>query len=189
MPDSAVTGTSSWGEPSHGADKHTTSGSPSIQRRCTECAEEEGLIQRQNMEDEEEGALQTKRAASATPDIAPGIEARIYSLRGRGQPLRPTERAFFEPPFGRDFSQVRINTNAQAAESARAVHARAFTVGRDVVFGAGEYTPETAARQRLLAHELNPCRAAVTLGWVLPISDPVHSRQPVWGKCFPSHPV
>ena len=60
----------------------------------------------------------------------------------------------FEPRFGYDFSQVRIHTDARAAESARAVNARAYTVGREVVFGAGQYSPGTAAGQRLLAHEL-----------------------------------
>jgi hypothetical protein len=59
-----------------------------------------------------------------------------------------------ESNFGRDFSQVRIHTDAQAAQSARAVNALAYTVGRDVVFDTGYYSPETLAGQRLLAHEL-----------------------------------
>ena len=63
-------------------------------------------------------------------------------------------RDFFEPRFGADFSQVRIHTDAEAASSARTEHARAYTVGEDVVFGAGRYAPETAAGKRLLAHEL-----------------------------------
>jgi hypothetical protein len=56
--------------------------------------------------------------------------------------------------FGFDFSQVRVHTDAQAAESARAVNALAYTVGSDIVFGAGQYAPGTAAGKRLLAHEL-----------------------------------
>ncbi|MBW8739361.1 MAG: DUF4157 domain-containing protein [Streptomyces turgidiscabies] len=63
-------------------------------------------------------------------------------------------RDFFEPRFGADFGQVRIHTDAEAASSARTEHARAYTVGEDVVFGAGRYAPETAAGKRLLAHEL-----------------------------------
>jgi len=59
-----------------------------------------------------------------------------------------------EPRFGHDFSQVRVHTNAKVAESARAVNALAYTVGRDVVFGVGQYAPTTSAGQRLLAHEL-----------------------------------
>lgn len=55
---------------------------------------------------------------------------------------------------GFDFSQVRIHTDTRAAESARAVNAAAYTVGRDIVFGAGKYQPNTPQGQRLLAHEL-----------------------------------
>jgi hypothetical protein len=64
------------------------------------------------------------------------------------------ERAFFEPRFGYDFGSVRVHTGARAAETAQAVQARAFTVGRDVVFGTGQYAPGTSAGRRLLGHEL-----------------------------------
>ena len=59
-----------------------------------------------------------------------------------------------ESRFAHDFSQVRIYTNARAAESVRAVNAKAYTLGKDVVFGAGRYVPGTSEGQRLLAHEL-----------------------------------
>jgi hypothetical protein len=59
-----------------------------------------------------------------------------------------------EPRFGHDFSGVRVHTDAQAAESARAVNALAYTVGRDVVFGAGQFAPQSPAGRRLMAHEL-----------------------------------
>jgi hypothetical protein len=62
--------------------------------------------------------------------------------------------SYFEPRFGRDFSPVRLHTDVGAAEAARAVNARAFTLGRDIVFGTGQYAPETDAGRRLLAHEL-----------------------------------
>ena len=75
-------------------------------------------------------------------------------LRSPGQPLDVATRAFMEPRFGHDFSGVRVHTDAKAAESARAVNALAYTVGRNVVFGAGQYLPQTNAGQRLLAHEL-----------------------------------
>lgn len=75
-------------------------------------------------------------------------------LRSPGQPLEPTTRAFMELRFGNDFSQVRVHTDEKAAESARAVNALAYTVGRDVVFGAGQYAPRTGAGRRLMAHEL-----------------------------------
>jgi hypothetical protein len=59
-----------------------------------------------------------------------------------------------ESRFGRDFSKVRVHADLKAAESARAVNALAYTVGRDVVFGAGQYTPSTREGRQLLAHEL-----------------------------------
>jgi len=59
-----------------------------------------------------------------------------------------------EERFGHTFGQVRIHTDGQAAQSARDVHALAYTVGRDVVFGAGQYQPQTSAGRQLIAHEL-----------------------------------
>ncbi len=59
-----------------------------------------------------------------------------------------------EPRFGCDFSHVRVHADARAAESARALDARAYTVGHDVVFGADQYAPKNASGQVLLAHEL-----------------------------------
>ena len=59
-----------------------------------------------------------------------------------------------EPRFGHDFSQVRVHADDRAAESARAVNALAYTVGRDVVFGRGQYMPGTMEGMRLMAHEL-----------------------------------
>jgi hypothetical protein len=75
-------------------------------------------------------------------------------LRSPGQPLDSSVRAFMSPRFGRDFSQVRVHRDAQAAESATAVGALAYTVGKDVVFGRGQYSPGSSAGQKLLAHEL-----------------------------------
>jgi hypothetical protein len=75
-------------------------------------------------------------------------------IRSPGRPLNPATRAFMESCFGHDFSQVRVHSDARAAELARTVNARAFTVGRDVVFGAGQYAPGTNKGRKLLAHEL-----------------------------------
>jgi peptidoglycan hydrolase-like protein with peptidoglycan-binding domain len=75
-------------------------------------------------------------------------------LRAPGQPLDRETRAFMEPRFGHDFSRVRVHTDARASESARAVNAFAYTVGRNVVFDAGQYAPHSRDGQQLLAHEL-----------------------------------
>lgn len=88
------------------------------------------------------------------PEITPGLEAQIHSLRGGGQPLPPSSRAFFEPRFGQDFSGVRLHTSGAAAEVAAALRAKAFTTGDQIVFGGGQYAPASQEGQRLLAHEL-----------------------------------
>lgn len=75
-------------------------------------------------------------------------------LSSPGQPLDAATRGFMEPRFGQDFSGLRVHTDAKAAESARDVGAAAYTVGRQVVFGAGRYAPGTEEGRRLLAHEL-----------------------------------
>ena len=75
-------------------------------------------------------------------------------LRSSGQTLDATTRTFMEPRFGHDFSQVRVHTNGQAAKSARAVNALAYTVGNDVVFAESQYALNTTEGRRLIAHEL-----------------------------------
>jgi hypothetical protein len=75
-------------------------------------------------------------------------------LRSPGQPLDSKTRAFMEPRFGHDFSHVRVHADAQAAKSAQSLHASAYTVGNDVVFAAGQYSPQTSSGRGLLAHEL-----------------------------------
>ncbi len=77
-----------------------------------------------------------------------------HTTEGVGTPLPPEARAYFEPRFGYDFSTVRLHANRDADEAARGMRARAFTVGRDIVFGSGEYAPATVAGRRLIAHEL-----------------------------------
>jgi hypothetical protein len=96
--------------------------------------------------------LQRRAANQVGSPTAPTIVHE--ALGGSGQPLDSATRAYFEPRFGADFSGVRVHTDAQAAESARAVNALAYTLGQDVVFGAGQYRPGTSVGQRLLAHEL-----------------------------------
>jgi hypothetical protein len=106
---------------------------------CEECRKKKERLQRQ-------------KANGAEPAEAPPIIHDV--LRSPGQPLDAQARAFFEHRFGHDFSGVRVHTDAQAARSAQAVQASAYTVGRDVVFGAGQYAVGTCAGNRLLAHEL-----------------------------------
>lgn len=103
---------------------------------------------------QEDVSLMRKESGSTgTAQAAPPIVNSLLSS-GEGRPIDTTTRAAMEPRFGQDFSQVRVHTDEQAAASAQAINARAYTVGKDVVFGAGQYELETSEGQRLLAHEL-----------------------------------
>ncbi|MGH6918478.1 MAG: DUF4157 domain-containing protein, partial [Geminicoccaceae bacterium] len=121
-----------------------------IQRLCAECKDE---VRRRPIEEEDQ-ELQMKRAPGATAELGPGVQTQISALRGGGQPLAPALRGFFEPRFGHDFSQVHIHQGSQASEAARAIGARAYTLGRDLVFGQGQYRPGSDRGRRLIAHEL-----------------------------------
>ncbi|MBV9957039.1 MAG: DUF4157 domain-containing protein [Acidobacteria bacterium] len=88
--------------------------------------------------------------SSARPDM----HAPEMSSLGNGSRLSAATRTHFEPRFGADFGGVRVHTDSSAAFAAASLDARAFTVGRDIVFGAGEYNPDTHAGRLLLAHEL-----------------------------------
>ncbi len=104
---------------------------------CSKCqGEKETLVQR--------------KGGRVSEDFAPDS----FHTLGSGQPLDLATRTFMDSRFDHDFSQVRLHTDARAAESARAVNALAYTVGRDVVFAEGQYKVETTAGKRLLAHEL-----------------------------------
>lgn len=128
----------------------TVVGSGVLQRKCAcgthtgggECAACAG----------EKQTLQRKAANDHEPTEVPPI---VYEVLGSpGQPLDRETRAFFEPRFGRDFSDVRVHTDAKAAESARAVNALAYAVGRDLAFDLGQYSPLLGGGRQLLAHEL-----------------------------------
>ena len=139
-------GSSSTGE-------HGTSASPlaitPVQRMCADCEDEEDDLQRQSLAEEgDEGQLQAKETSGGSTGagrtVSRTVEGQIASMRGGGRPLAKETRAFFEPRFGRSFAGVRVHTGPQASTVARAVNARAFTVRSDVVFGEGEYAPQTA---------------------------------------------
>lgn len=110
---------------------------PRIQRKCFKCDDEQ--------------RLQMKEAPGSTPEVTPAISSRIQSLQGSGQPLPSSARSFFEPRFGQDFSHIRVHNDAQTT---RALSARAYTISNNIVFGSGQYSPETSSGRQLLAHEL-----------------------------------
>ncbi len=94
---------------------------------------------------------------------------------GAGRPLAPGVRAFMESRLGHDFGRVRIHADAGAAQAARAIDARAYAAGHDIVFAAGQYAPETVAGRGLLAHELTHVVQQSRGGGALP------QRKGFWG--------
>jgi len=98
--------------------------------------------------------LQTKTHTSAVPYVSTHTENAISGIQGRGRALDSNERGFFEPRFGKDFSHVRVHTDSQTGQIARQINARAFTLGRDIVFAPGQYQTNTNVSKRLMAHEL-----------------------------------
>lgn len=115
------------------------------QRKCAECEAEDdmGPIQRKCAACESQEAIQSKPAETAADVVSAG-----------GAPLSREQRAYFEPRFGRDLSAVRIHTGAAVTSAARAINARAYTLGSDIAFAAGEPTTASAEGRRLMAHEL-----------------------------------
>lgn len=110
---------------------------------CAECAA--------NQKDD---SLQAKETPGANPAVSAKTEASIRGMQGGGQPLDAETRAFMEPRFGHDFSQVRVHADSHAGATAQSVSARAFTVGPDIAFAPGEYQPGSTSGKQLLAHEL-----------------------------------
>ena len=115
-------------------------GNPGVDGECAECRAKRLNVQRQ------------AATPAASSQMVPPIVHEV--LGSPGHSLDAGTRAFMEPRFGHNFSNVKVHTDAKAAESAQSVNALAYTVGRDVAFGTGQYSPNTSEGKRLLAHEL-----------------------------------
>ncbi|MCL2161232.1 MAG: DUF4157 domain-containing protein [Betaproteobacteria bacterium] len=101
--------------------------------------------------------IQTKASApapAATTQVSPQIESSLSSLNSGGAPLDTATRAFFEPRFGQDFSQVRIHTGGNAAQMNESLNAKAFTLGNDIAFAPNQFSANTSTGRDLLGHEL-----------------------------------
>jgi hypothetical protein len=123
------------------------SGETAIQRKCADCEQEDELQMKPLAQ------LKTNFSESGQ-EVKPWIQQQIDSSRGGGMPLHHDTRTFMESGIGADFGGVKIHTDSKAAQMNRELGARAFTVGNDVYFNSGQYSPETGEGKRLLAHEL-----------------------------------
>lgn len=99
-------------------------------------------------------AIQRSASEGSESEAAFGTGAAVRAAESGGAFLPAEVRSYFEPRFGYDLGTVRVHTDGRAAEAARGVQARTYTIGRDIVFGSGEYAPATAKGRRLLAHEM-----------------------------------
>lgn len=145
-----------------------------IQRKCAACER-----------DDEEVLRRKPVAGNAVPDAA----AAVAGLNA-GRPLDTATRGFFEPRFGHSFAQVRVHDDGAADQSARALSARAYTLGQHISFAHGEFRPDTAAGKTLLAHELThtlqqrgtvaavqrACDPALLAGRTAPVYFPLEAR-------------
>jgi hypothetical protein len=111
-----------------------------VSRKCAACDEEE--------------KLQEKPAGLAHSAASEALALVHEVLRSPGHPLDAKTRAYFEPRFGLDFSDVRIHSDSRAADSAKQLNSHAYAVGRNIVFGTGQFAPATPRGRRLVAHEL-----------------------------------
>src|SRR5688572_4081773 len=111
-------------------------------------------LQREDIPVEEATLLQPKSLSGSQSANMENVESGVQRLQGRGEPLGEDTRTFFEPRFSADLSGVCIHADGEASSLARAVNARAFTLGHNIVFANGQYAPETQAGKMLLAHEL-----------------------------------
>jgi hypothetical protein len=125
---------------------------PVVERKCAECEEEDARKPRTK-----------SNGQSRTEGFAPPIVHQ--ALNSPGQPLDRATRAFFEPRFGADFSQVSVHTGDHAAKSAQSLNALAYSTGPHIMFGAGLYAPDTDTGRHLIAHEL---AHVVQQGWTTP---------------------
>ncbi len=132
---------------------HSSQTIGALQRKCSCGGEGECAA----CAEKKEGELQRSVAATAPTTSRSNVEAPPavnQVLSSPGQSLDRTTRDFMESRFGHDFGGVRVHADSRAAESARAVSALAYTVGKNIVFNRGEYSPGTQGGRRLLAHEL-----------------------------------
>ena len=101
------------------------------------------------------GTVFREAAQSGTVDgEMAGMVVEEAGQKSAGRALDPAVRGEMERGFGADLSDVRVHTDTAAGSAADALNARAFTTGRDVYFGAGQYSADTKSGKTLLAHEL-----------------------------------
>lgn len=131
---------------------------PVARRECATCEDDDELRRKVAPTSRAAGdgvTLREPGAARRGGSASQGFADRVWSrIRAAGRPLPEQARGFLEPRLGVDLDGLRIHADAPAGRLARQIHARAFTLGRDIFFAPGELRPQTHAGMRLLAHEV-----------------------------------
>ena len=118
---------------------------PVAQRKCAACEAEEKA--------RDEPPIQRKCAGCGAVK-EPATDAAANAVTSGGRPLSPDLRAYFEPRFGQSLGMVRVHDHPRASAAADGIGARAFTIGNDIAFAGGAYSPQSKDGRRLIAHEL-----------------------------------
>jgi hypothetical protein len=167
-------------------------GGSRLQRKCA-CGGAEPCEKCKKKEESDHQTLQRKASGPTHGGHAPQVVHDV--LRSPGQRLNRGDRAFFESRLGHDFGHIQVHTGAHAAEAAHAVGALAYTVGEHIVFGRGQYQPNTPGGLRLLSHEIvhtlqqadgrasrSVVQRGTTPGWTGSASGSLNAGENVIGK-------
>ena len=103
----------------------------------------------------EDQTQQVQRSLNCPCDgHCPRCSSKVGVMRSGGEPMSPGLQDYFESRFDRNFGDVRLHHDRQSASSANRLNARAYTIGHNITFGSGEFSPDSTEGRRLLAHEL-----------------------------------
>jgi hypothetical protein len=118
-----------------------------VQRKCEKCEDEDKQVKRHPDKKEETNTHAAEGANDTTANY-------LNNLHGKGTALPAHAQEFFGERMGQDFSGVKIHTGTEAAQSAAAINAQAYTYENHIVFNEGKYNTQSAEGKHLLAHEL-----------------------------------
>jgi hypothetical protein len=118
---------------------------PAVQMACEECEEKEVRMK---------PLVQRKAVPGNTQTAPPEIASAIHSKNGSGRPLPEQTQQEMSSKIGADFSGVRIHHDNKAIQLNRDLGAKAFTVGNNIFFNHGQFSPDSGEGKKLLAHEL-----------------------------------
>lgn len=107
-----------------------------------------------NIKEEEQASIQTQSTTNKSNIASDDLSQQIQNTRGKGHAMASPIRSFMEDRFEKDFSNIRIHANEQAAQMSQSINAKAFTVGNDIYFNRGAYQANSFEGKNLLAHEL-----------------------------------